>query len=200
MPAEWEPHDATWIGWPHNRSDWPGKLAPIQWVYGEIVRRLAPGEIVRILVNSVKHEQSARRILENVGVDLARIEFFRIPTNRGWTRDFGPIFVRRPGPPPEIAVARFHFNGWAKYPDWKKDDKVPELAAGKLGLKLIPAQADGRELVLEGGSIDVNGHGSLLTTEECLLDPLVQARNPGLGRSEMAGPRNRGRRHPWPRG
>src|ERR1041384_1054956 len=155
MPAEWEPHDATWIGWPHNRSDWPGKLAPIQWGYGEIVRRLAPGGIVRILVNSVSHEHSARRILEHVGVDLARVEFFRIPTNRGWTRDFGPIFLRRSGPPPEIAIARFRFNGWAKYPDWKKDDRVPELAAGKLGLELIPARAGERDLVLEGGSIDV---------------------------------------------
>src|SRR6185295_6478810 len=110
MPAEWERHAATWLGWPHNRTDWPGKLAPIQWVYGEIVRRLAPGEIVRILVNSAAHEQGARRILSKVGVDLSRVEFFRFPTDRGWTRDFGPIFVRRPKPTPEVAIARFHFN------------------------------------------------------------------------------------------
>src|SRR5215831_17596687 len=75
MPAEWDPHDATWIGWPHNATDWPGKLAPVQWVYGEIVRKLAPGEIVRILVNSAAHEQGARRVLSKVGVDLSRIEF-----------------------------------------------------------------------------------------------------------------------------
>ncbi|MBI4501366.1 MAG: agmatine deiminase family protein [Gemmatimonadetes bacterium] len=185
MPAEWEPHDATWIAWPHNRSDWPGKLAPIQWVYGEIVRRLAPGEIVRILVNSAAHESAARRILQSVGVDLARTEFLRFPTDRAWTRDFGPIFVRRAGPPVEVAIACFRFNGWAKYPDWKKDDQVPELAARKLGLKLIPVQVDGRDVVLEGGSIDVNGEGTLLTTEECLLDPKVQVRNPGLAREPL---------------
>ena len=100
MPAEWERHHATWIGWPHNLTDWPGKFAPIPWVYGEIVRRLAPGEMVRILVNDEAHEARARRVLNKVGADLARVEFFRIPTNRGWTRDFGPIFVRQGRPVP----------------------------------------------------------------------------------------------------
>src|SRR5436853_6296827 len=90
MPAEWEPHQATWIGWPHNRSDWPGKLAPIQWVYGEIVRKLVPGERVRILVDSAAEERRARRVLERVGVDHSYHDFLRFPTNRGWTRDFGP--------------------------------------------------------------------------------------------------------------
>src|SRR6266566_1816389 len=96
MPAEWEPHRATWLGWPHNASDWPGKFTPIPWVYGEIVRALAPGEIVCILVNSAGHERQARRVLERVGVDLARVEFYRLPTNRGWTRDFGPLFEHAP--------------------------------------------------------------------------------------------------------
>src|SRR5438552_4957323 len=116
MPAEWEPHAATWIGWPHNASDWPGKLAAIQWVYGEIVRKLAPGETVRILARSGEHERQARRVLERTGVDRARLEFLRLPTNRGWTRDFGPMFVRRVRPPAEIAIVRFRFNAWAKYP------------------------------------------------------------------------------------
>jgi agmatine deiminase len=184
MPAEWDPHDATWIGWPHNATDWPGKLAPVQWVYGEIVRKLAPGEIVRILVNSAAHEQGARRVLSKVGVDLSRIEFVRFSTNRGWTRDFGPIFVRRQKPTAEVAIARFRFNAWAKYPDWKKDDKVPEQAAEKLGLHVFPVRYQDRDIVLEGGSIDVNGLGTLLTTEECLLDPATQARNPGLTRAD----------------
>ncbi len=185
MPAEWEPHDATWIAWPHNASDWPGKLAPIPWAYGEIVRALAPGEIARILVNSGVHERQARRVLERVGVDLARVEFFRFPTNRGWTRDFGPLFLRRAGPRREAAIARFHFNAWAKYPDWKKDDRIPERVAARLKLRLFRARAGGRDVVLEGGSIDGNGRGTLLTTEECLLDPAVQARNPGLGRGDL---------------
>ena len=194
MPAEWEPHAATWIGWPHNTSDWPGKFPPLPWVYGEIVKQLAPGELVRILVNSPTHETQARRVLTKVGVDLSRVEFLRIPTNRGWTRDYGPIFVRRlsnPGRKPgdhqssDLAIARFHFNAWAKYPDWKKDDKVPELAAQRLKLRTIEPKVRGRGVILEGGSIDVNGRGSLLTTEECLLDPDVQPRNPGLTRQEI---------------
>jgi len=185
MPAEWEPHAATWIGWPHNRGDWPGKLAPIQWVYGEIVRKLSPGELVRILVNSATHERSARRILEQVGVESGRVRFLRLPTNRGWTRDFGPMFVRRDSPRPQVAVARFRLNAWAKYPDWKKDDRVPELAARALRVKHFPIRLDGRDVVLEGGSVDVNGRGSLLTTEECLLDPRIQVRNPGASRADL---------------
>ena len=177
MPAEWEPHAATWLGWPHNTSDWPGKFPPIPWVYGEIVRQLARGETVRILVNSAAHEAQAGKILRKVGVELADIEFFRFPTNRGWTRDFGPIFVRRGG---GLAVARFRFNAWAKYDDYKKDAQIAERAARRLKLPVI----DGK-IVLEGGSIDVNGRGSLLTTEECLLDPVVQTRNPGISRYEL---------------
>jgi agmatine deiminase len=177
MPAEWEPHAATWLGWPHNTTDWPGKFPPIPWVYGEIVRHLAPGETVRILVNSRAHETQATRILKKVGVDLARVDYVRCPTNRGWTRDFGPIFVRRDA---GRAIVRFRFNAWAKYDDYEKDAAVAGRAAKKLALPLI----DGK-IVLEGGSIDVNGRGALLTTEECLLDPVVQARNPGLSRYEI---------------
>ena len=177
MPAEWESHAATWIGWPHNVSDWPGKFPPIPWVYGEIVRALTRGELVRILVNSAAHEAGAKRVLKKVGVDLAKVDFLRFPTNRGWTRDFGPIFVRKGN---ALAIARFHFNAWAKYKDWKKDDKIPELAARRFKLPLVDAK-----IVLEGGSIDVNGQGTLLTTEECLLDPKVQTRNPGMSRAEI---------------
>jgi agmatine deiminase len=184
-PAEWEPHEGTWIGWPANRTDWPGKFAPIPWVYGEIVRKLSPGEIARILVNSARHEAAARRILKRVGVDPARVEFFRFPTNRGWTRDSGPIFVKRSRPRPEVAIVRFRFNGWARYPDWQRDDAVPERVAKALRLRLFPAKVAGRSLVLEGGSVDVNGQGTLLTTEECLLDQAAQARNPGLTRPEI---------------
>jgi agmatine deiminase len=185
MPAEWEAHDATWIGWPHNRSDWPGKIAPIHWVYGEIVRKLTPDEQVRILVNSESHEAQARRILTRIGVDLTSVEFFRIPTNRGWTRDFGPMFIRRDGPPRELAIARFHFNAWAKYSDWELDCQVPERAARITGRRLVHVRFKGEDVVLEGGSIDVNGSGSLLTTEECLLDEKTQARNPRLRREDI---------------
>jgi agmatine deiminase len=186
MPAEWDRHQATWIVWPHRLSDWPGRFAPIPWVYGEIVRKLEPGEIVRILVRSRAHESAARRVLTRVGADLGRVEFLRWPTDRGWTRDFGPIFVERATGRGEVAIARFRFNGWAKYPDWKQDAEVPPRAAKALGLRLLPMVASGRDVVLEGGSIDVNGQGTLLTTEECLLDPLVQVRNPGFSKSDYA--------------
>ncbi len=128
------------------------------------------------------HAERARRVLARAGVDLSRIEFFRIPTNRGWTRDSGPAFVRRDESPAVVAVSRFRFNGWARYPDWRRDDRVPERIARELGLRVFVARKRGREVVLEGGAIDVNGRGSLLTTEECLLDPRVQVRNPGLTR------------------
>jgi len=183
MPAEWDHHTATWLGWPHNARDWPGKIATIPWVYGEIVRKLAP-EPVRILVNSAAHEKQARRVLEKVGVEGERVEFFRIPTNRGWTRDSGPMFVRQGGEKPEVAVAKFRFNAWAKYRDWQKDDKVAAQAAKALKLRVLPAKLGDRDVVLEGGSIDVNGRGALITTEECLLDATTQVRNPGFSRED----------------
>jgi agmatine deiminase len=184
MPAEWEKHEATWLGWPHNPTDWPGKIEPIQWVYAEIVRKIAPGEIVRILVNSREHESHVRKILKQVGVSASRVRFFRFPTNRGWTRDFGPIFVWRAKPRREVAIARFRFNAWARYPDWQKDDAVPQQVARRLKYQILAVRYHGREVVLEGGSIDVNGRGTLLTTEECLLDQKRQVRNPGFSRAD----------------
>jgi agmatine deiminase len=185
MPAEWDRHEATWIGWPHNRTDWPGKIAPIHWVYGEIARKIAAREILRIIVNSNRSETQAQRVLSRAGADLSRIEFFRFPTNRGWTRDFGPMFVKRRRGQSEVAIVRFRFNAWAKYTDWQNDDAVPERAGRALGLRVFHARQDDREITLEGGSIDVNGRGTILTTEECLLDQQTQARNPGMSRKQM---------------
>jgi agmatine deiminase len=190
MPAEWERHEATWLGWPHNATDWPGKLDTIRWVYGEMARKISLGETVRILVNHRAEEKLARSYLSRAGVRMERIEFILHPTNRGWTRDTGPIFVRRTTRPksgvggrkPETAIVHFHFNAWAKYDDWQKDRRVPETAAKVLGKRLFNAEHEGRDFVIEGGGIEVNGHGTLLTTEECYLDPKVQVRNPGLGR------------------
>ena len=184
MPAEWDLHAATWIGWPHNVRDWPGKFAPIPWVYGEIVRALVPGEAVHIIVSSARHEDSARRVLGKAGVDLSAVRFFRFPSDRGWTRDFGPMFVRRDQPRPELAVNDFRFTGWGKYPDHQKDRKIHARGARALGLRLFHPGTGGRPFVLEGGAIDVNGGGTLLTTEECLLDQKTQPRNPGLTREE----------------
>jgi len=188
MPAEWERHEATWLGWPHNTTDWPGKMGVIPWVYGEMVRKLSDGEIVRIFVNDKAHELKARRLLDKIGVELTRIQFFRIPTNRGWARDFGPIFVKREQldaqSDAQVAIARFRFTAWAKYPDWQLDDRIPVKLGQKLNIPLVPVERDQRGVVLEGGAIDVNGQGTLLTTEECLLDEQVQVRNPGFSRQD----------------
>ncbi len=185
MPAEWERHEATWLGWPHNATDWPGKLDTIRWVYGEMVRKISPGELVRLLVRHKNEEKLARHYLQRAGCELKRVQFVMHPTNRGWTRDTGPIFVRRTRPRAETAIVHFHFNAWAKYPDWRKDRLVPETAARLLRKRLFRAEHEGRPFVLEGGGIEVNGRGTLLTTEECYLDPKVQVRNPGLGRKEF---------------
>ncbi|HUI66369.1 MAG TPA: agmatine deiminase family protein [Bacteroidota bacterium] len=183
MPAEWENHEATWIGWPHNKTDWPGKFPAIPWVYVEIVRRLIAGEIVRIIVESAEHERSARRALESSGVDTSRVEFFRFPTNRGWTRDFGPIFVR--GADGSVKILDVQFTAWARYPDYHKDARAHLRAAKALRLPLQSVGTRGRGFVLEGGALDVNGRGALLVTEECLLDQVTQVRNPGMSRIEI---------------
>ena len=183
MPAEWEPREATWLAWPHNPTDWPDKLDTICWVYGEIVRKISPGERIRMLVDSAAGEKTAQRYLKRAGADLERVEFIRHPTDRAWMRDSGPIFVRRQRDRgAETAIVHFHFNAWAKYSDWEKDRQVPEVAARHLSKRLFYAQVGDREFTLEGGGIEVNGRGTLLTTEECYLQQEIQVRNPGLDR------------------
>lgn len=184
LPAEWETHEATWLAWPHNASDWPGKLAAVHWVYAEIVRKLAAAERVRLLVDSRTREDRVRRLLSRAEADPSHVECFRIPTDRGWMRDSGPIFLTRAQPAPETAIARFRFTGWARYPDWKQDTRVSVNVASRLGCRSFPITHQGRAVVLEGGSIDVNGVGTVVTTEECLLDPTVQVRNPGFSRAD----------------
>ena len=187
MPAEWEPHEATWIAWPHNREDWPGKFQPIPWAYAEIVRHIARGEKVRILVNDGAHQRAAERVLKQAHVGSENVEFFRFKTDRVWTRDSGPIFVTREHEP-KIAITHWHFNGWAKYGNHKKDQKLPTFVAQELRVlawePAIVVNAKRRRVVLEGGSIDVNGRGTMVTTEECLLSD-VQQRNRGLSREQL---------------
>jgi len=186
MPAEWEPHEATWLAWPHERSDWPGKFAPIPWVYTEIVRHLVVSERVHLLVHSAREQQQATSTLRKAHVALERVEFFRVPTNRSWIRDYGPIFVA--GKAGQLGMVKWKFNGWAKYPNYQKDGRVVDRLARALRTRVWKAALKmgvrERPIVLEGGSIDVNGAGSLLTTEECLLSP-IQARNPGVSKEQM---------------
>ena len=198
MPAEWEPHAATWIAWPHNKSDWPGKFEPIAWVMTEIVRHLAHDERVNILVNNEAAEERAVKFLRRAHVlpenesDAQRvnsaIQFHHYPTNRIWTRDYGPIFVKATKQTPKIAALDWRFNAWAKYSDWRRDDAIPQQVLGELGVKSwqprFEVSGKAKRVVLEGGSIDVNGWGTILTTEECLLSD-VQARNPELSRDDL---------------
>ncbi len=198
LPAEWEPHAATWLGWPHNASDWPGKFAVIPWVYGEMARKISAGEKISLLVRHKKDEAHAAHIFKKVGVDLRKITFVTHPTNRGWTRDTGPIFIKSQigCRESETAIVHFHFNGWAKYDNWRKDTKVPETAATLLGKKLFHAECavpsstqnskrKTQNFVIEGGGIEVNGRGTLISTEECYLHPKIQVRNPGLDRKQI---------------
>jgi len=188
MPAEWDLHEATWLAWPHNPEDWPGKFQTIPWVYAEIVRLLSAQETVNILVDDGNAEQRALGILHRAGANLAHVRFHRWPTDRVWTRDSGPIFVRDIAG--QVGLTNWHFNAWAKYDDWKLDDQIPARVTELLGVPSwsptieLENGAKRHRIVLEGGSIDTNGAGILLTTEECLLSE-VQQRNPDLSREQL---------------
>ncbi len=201
MPAEWEPHAATWIAWPHNRTDWPGKFATVPWVYAEIVRNLSRVERVNILVNDAASEASARNVLVTAdvlgndsidpGAPSGNVDFWHLPTNRGWLRDTGPCFVKRDARganQASLGAISWRFNAWAKYNDWRRDAPVSGaiscVANAAVWEPHLEIEDKSRRVVLEGGSIDVNGRGTLLTTEECLLSD-IQARNPGAIREQL---------------
>jgi agmatine deiminase len=233
MPAEWEPHAATWLAWPHYHGDWPGKFEPIPWVYTEIIRNLARHERVELIVKDAAAERLSRKLLDRANAPLTNVRFHRWATNRVWLRDSGCIFVAREQPgfarpdsrepalslpkgrlslhesreghqdreghdfsradsaqnklralAPEGRVAlNFRFNAWAKYSNYRDDAKINALMSDvALAEKIRPLSGKTR-VVLEGGSIDVNGRGSILTTEECLLSK-IQQRNPGMARKD----------------
>jgi agmatine deiminase len=183
MPAEWEHHEATWLGWPHEQTDWPGKFPAIPWAYAEIVRLLSRVERVHLLVESGSAQSKVRAILKKSGANLDAVRFLRVPTDRGWMRDSGPICVKNSKN--EVAYTHWQFNGWAKYSNHKRDAVAVTKANKTLKHHAWQPMHKGRRVVLEGGSIDVNGRGSLLTTEECLLST-TQERNPGFTREDYA--------------
>jgi len=197
MPAEWEAHAATWLAWPHYHGDWPGKFEPIAWVYAEIIRNLAKHERVEIVVNHAAAARQARRVLERADALSANIRFHRWPTNRVWLRDSGCIFLKaQPGVArpdtrgrlsphkaqnSDLAALKFRFNAWAKYSNWRHDEEIGLHMAAAADVEFWMPYHNGKRIVLEGGSIDVNGAGTILTTEECLLSK-VQERNPHMSR------------------
>jgi agmatine deiminase len=180
MPAEWELHAATWLAWPHYKGDWPGKFEPIPWVYAEIIRHLARHERVELIVNDSSSEKRARKTLGLANALSDNIRFHRWPTDRVWTRDSGCSFVVGGA---KLAAIKWRFNGWAKYPNWKRDEKIGSLMAKAAEANEVRPAFGKQRMVLEGGSIDVNGQGTLLTTEECLLSK-VQQRNPAMKRKD----------------
>jgi agmatine deiminase len=189
MPAEWEPHESTWLAWPHLRDDWPGKFEPIPWVYAEIIRNLARHERVNLIVNTQAAERRARAVLERADALSDNVCFHRWRTDRVWTRDSGCIFLTAPGGQVDsgLLALHFQFNAWAKYPNYRFDEKVGERMAIAAGARVMrpffmQEHLGKHRVVLEGGSIDVNGGGTLITTEECLLST-TQQRNPPMDRA-----------------
>jgi len=179
MPAEWEPHSATWLAWPHKLATWPGKFEPVPHVYAELIKALSDGgEPVHVLVNNPDMRAFAMSILKEHKADASTVRFFEIPTNDVWMRDHGPIFVRREAPAPRLLAIDWGYNSWGgKYPPFDLDDVTPQRIGEALKLPVIEGH-----MILEGGSIDVNGEGVLLTTEACLLNP---NRNPHLSKDQI---------------
>jgi agmatine deiminase len=190
MPAEWEPHASTWLAWPHFKGDWPGKFEPIPWVYAEIIRNLARHERVDLIVSNVSEEAKARAILEKANALSDNVVFHDWRTDRVWTRDSGCIFLvprsdKNVAATTASAALHFRFNAWAKYDNYKYDAKIGERMAKTAGAEIFHPKFGYKTeypVVLEGGSIDVNGRGTLLTTEECLLSS-TQQRNPSMNRA-----------------
>jgi agmatine deiminase len=189
MPAEWEPHAATWLAWPHEPSDWPGKFDAVPWVFAEVIKNLTLGERVRLLVSGKRMQKEASQKLEKSQVDLRLVDFVEAATDRSWTRDFLPLFVVKAGRAGKrpLGAVKFSFNGWARYDNFQRDEAAGlqvQARATRRGVTPFQAFVDGgaERLVLEGGAIDVDGEGTLLCTEECLLDGR-QARNRALGKA-----------------
>jgi agmatine deiminase len=204
MPAEWEPHRATWFAWPHNQWDWPGKHGSIPWVFAEAMRLLAPAERIRLLVGNATERLHAARVLERGGVPLEQVDFVKAATNRSWTRDSLPLFVTRrrcsfqqsealslakvvsvskAGKQGELRAIKWRFNGWARYPNHADDDAAGRLVAETFAASFVfPLEPRGSRVVLEGGSVEVDGLGTLLTTEACLVSG-KRARGKRLGKA-----------------
>ena len=187
MPAEWEPHAATWLAWPHEPSDWPGKFEAVPWVMAEMARHLQGGERIRVIVRNSAERGRASRALAASGVSLRRVDFVVARTDRSWTRDFLPLgVVRGRGRRRELAAVKWRFNGWARYPNHAADEAAGRRIARSLGVPVFLPEASIRgrrtRVVLEGGAIDVDGEGTLLATEQCFLNGR-QARNRALGRA-----------------
>jgi len=182
LPAEWEKHQATLLAFPHDGKDWPGKYDAVKWAFVEIIRKVAPHETVLLVVKSREQRDRVAAMLKQAHADVDHVRYIILNTNRSWMRDSGPVVVKRSDGKRE--ALQFRFNGWAKYPNHRLDAKIPSAAAAALDLPLTQVRYNGKPVVLEGGAIEVNGSGTLITTEECLLDADTQVRNPGFSKKD----------------
>jgi len=182
LPAEWEKHQYTLLAFPYEGRDWPGKFHAVKWAFIEIIRKITLYEDVLLIVKSSDHQEFVEGMMEQAHINPKKVKFILKDTNRGWMRDSGPVVVRNTDG--SRTALNFGFNGWAKYGNYRKDISTPEIVAGALKISLEKVMHNNRHVVLEGGSIDSNGKGTLITTEECLLDPKIQVRNPGFTKAD----------------
>lgn len=181
FPAEWEEQRALLLCFPHNGNDWPGKYAAVKWAFVEFIKKVTSFEPLYLVVASEDLKEKVSEMLERAHVDLQQVSFIIQKTNRSWMRDSGPIIVKN-GKKSE--ALNFNFNGWAKYKNFKLDRKIPAVVAEAFGLELTQVTYKGKPVVLEGGALEVNGKGTLITSEECLLHPEIQVRNPGFNKAD----------------
>lgn len=181
FPAEWEKQQGVLLCFPHNGNDWPGKYGAIQWAFVEFIKKVSLQELVFLVVKDVKQQEVVSDLLLRANVNLDKIQFIHHKTNRSWMRDSGPIIVYNNG---KREALNFNFNGWAKYSNYKLDRFVPEKVSATLDIPLTQVTYKGKPVVLEGGALEVNGKGTLLTSEECLLHPTIQVRNPGFTKED----------------
>ena len=181
MPAEWEQQQGLLLCFPHNVNDWPGKYAAIQWAFVEFIKKVALVEMVFLMVADEKLQAKVIDMLEMAHVNISNVSFILHKTNRSWMRDSGPIIVKNGN---NREAINFNFNGWAKYQNFQLDKHVPLKVSNYLNIPLTQATYDGKPVILEGGAIDVNGKGTLITSEECLLHPTIQVRNKNFTKAD----------------
>ncbi|MBI4977758.1 MAG: agmatine deiminase family protein [Spirochaetes bacterium] len=182
-PAEWERHIYTLLAWPQTELEWPGKLDAVDWAFAEIARLVTASERLLLVAANPVHRSNVRAMLVNAGVNSKNVDFLIHRLDRNWMRDSGPVCVKNGS---RVEAIQFSFNAWANYPEYANDIKLTPLVARKTGAKLTPAMYNGRHVVLEGGAIDGNGRGTLITTEECLMHTKIQVRNPGFSKADYA--------------
>ena len=182
FPADWENHQATLLSFPSEGRDWPGKYHAIKWAFVEMIKKITTYEPVIMMVKSDELREKVVVMLEQAHVDQSQVSYIIKDTNRNWMRDSGPAIVKTSDGGRE--AIQFGFTGWAKYKNHRKDQGIPAVVASHLGIPLIQAIYNHKLVVLEGGSIDVNGCGTLITTKECLMDPIQQVRNKGFKKED----------------